>query len=166
MVSLLGAGVYSNALETPFIFDSYGHIVENASIRLTTLDLDELRRVALESKSRNRPVASISLALNYYFGEYEVFGYHVVNVGIHIVNGILVYLLALIAFRQAARLRDGAFLAPAFLLTATLFLTTVFFPAWGLLYLMVFASPSETSMPFSARAATISFDVAPGCSAR
>jgi len=54
-----------------------------------------------KSPASNRPVANISFALNYYFGKYDVTGYHVVNIIIHLINGILVYFLALIIFKQA-----------------------------------------------------------------
>jgi tetratricopeptide (TPR) repeat protein len=37
---------------------------------------------------------NLSFALNYRFGGLETFGYHVVNVGIHIINGLLVCWLA------------------------------------------------------------------------
>ena len=39
----------------------------------------------------NRPVANLSFALNYYFHQYDVIGYHVINIVIHIITGILLY---------------------------------------------------------------------------
>jgi hypothetical protein len=48
--------------------------------------------VAVESPKR--PVAFISFALNERFGSDRIYGYHVVNCVIHIVNGVLVFLLA------------------------------------------------------------------------
>jgi tetratricopeptide (TPR) repeat protein len=38
-----------------------------------------------------RPIANLSFALNFYFHGYDVIGYHVVNIVIHIITGILLY---------------------------------------------------------------------------
>jgi hypothetical protein len=57
----------------------------------------------MESRD-NRPIAYVSIAFNYYLGEYEVRGYHIVNIIIHAIAGILVYLLAIDLFgRQQYR---------------------------------------------------------------
>lgn len=95
--------VYSNTLNSPFVFDDDANIRENAYIRLTDFDFQRLSDAMFESPAPNRPVANISFALNYYFGEYDVTGYHVVNIIIHLINGILVYFLALIIFKQASQ---------------------------------------------------------------
>ncbi len=39
-----------------------------------------------------RPIAFTTFALNYYFHQYEIFGYHVVNITIHILTGFFLYL--------------------------------------------------------------------------
>lgn len=41
----------------------------------------------------HRPVAYMSFALNYSLGGLDVFGYHLVNIAIHIITGVGVYLL-------------------------------------------------------------------------
>jgi len=92
---VLGVAIYSNTLGVPFVFDDSQNIRANRHIRIARLGWRELREAALESPSP-RPLANLSFALNYYFGGYEPAGYHVVNVAIHVVNGVLVYLLALI----------------------------------------------------------------------
>ena len=88
-IGLLCIGIYCNALDSPFVFDDLTNIKDNPSIRITRLDFDSLRAAGFESRSKNRPVANVSFALNYYFGDYQVRGYHVVNVIIHFINGIL-----------------------------------------------------------------------------
>ena len=100
---LLGLGLYSNALSGPFILDDYAHIRDNPSIRLTEFDVDSLYRAGFESPARHRPLAYISFALNYYFGDYNVLGYHLVNVLIHIANGVLVFFL----ISLTARIEDA-----------------------------------------------------------
>ena len=99
-ICLLGAAVYSNTLRVPFVFDDVDNIQLNPRIHITSLDIQSLREAAISFLPR-RAVANVSFALNYYFGGLDVAGYHLVNIAIHLVNGILVYLLALRLLRQA-----------------------------------------------------------------
>jgi Flp pilus assembly protein TadD len=86
--------IYSNILGSAFVFDDRQNIQENPNIRLSKLTLEGITRAGLESPSSNRPVANISFALNYYFHQYNVVGYHFVNILIHITAGIFLYLFA------------------------------------------------------------------------
>lgn len=88
---LLGAGLYSNTLEVPFYFDDRLTITENPHIRLQDLSWQGLQEAALESRHPRRALAYITLALNYYLGGFDVTGYHLVNIAIHLVNGLLVF---------------------------------------------------------------------------
>ena len=83
--------VYSANLEGPFVFDDTVHIPDNPHIRLQSLSLKDMVRAGFESLNKNRPVANISFALNYYFHKYDVMGYHLVNILIHVMTGILLY---------------------------------------------------------------------------
>jgi tetratricopeptide (TPR) repeat protein len=85
--------IYSNTLGSPFVFDDVQFIPDNRNIRLTNLTLDGITRAAFDGPSSYRPVAKLSFALNYYFHRYNVFGYHLVNILIHITTGILLYML-------------------------------------------------------------------------
>ncbi len=96
-IAALIAGVvflmYSNVFRVPFIFDDWENIEANGFIRLGGLDIGGLWAAAFRSPAGNRPVANVSFALNYLAGGYGVFGYHLVNVLIHVLNGVLVYAL-------------------------------------------------------------------------
>src|SRR5262245_49583679 len=81
---VLVAGVYANTLEAPFVFDDLSNIQNNVHARLTALSLDGLFKAAFASPVMNRPVANVSFALNYYLHGYQVWGYHAVNVLIHL----------------------------------------------------------------------------------
>ena len=48
----------------------------------------------LFSKEIGRRIGYVSFALNYYFGGFNTFGYHLVNVIIHILNGLVLFLLS------------------------------------------------------------------------
>jgi hypothetical protein len=97
---VLGFVVYLNSFSVPFVFDDYPNILDNPSIRLTAIDLEELHATGFESLLGRRPISNISFALNYLAGGYDVKGYHLVNILIHVVNGVLVYFLALILLRK------------------------------------------------------------------
>ena len=77
--------IYSNTFGNAFHFDDEMVIVNNSSIKdiSSTLNNFDSRRFLLH----------LSLALNYYFNGLEVFGYHLVNLIIHISVCVLVYFI-------------------------------------------------------------------------
>ena len=83
--------IYSNTFKAPFVFDDNMNIQNNTSIRLGKLTTENIVTAVSESHLRSRPIANISFALNYYFHQYNVTGYHVVNVLIHVTTGIFLY---------------------------------------------------------------------------
>jgi len=83
--------VYSGSIKGPFVFDDVINIRDNPQIRLTELKLDGIIRAGFESPCPHRPVANISFALNYYFSRYDVAGYHLVNILMHIITGIILF---------------------------------------------------------------------------
>ena len=85
LISAIAAIVYSNSFDCSFHFDDQHAIVENYAIH--RFDLKEI------FSSSNRPILDITLAINYYFGKLNVFGYHLVNLLLHISNGIMLYLI-------------------------------------------------------------------------
>jgi len=84
--------IYSNTLNSPFIFDDIRNIQKNPQIRIDSLSKDSIAHGGLESLASNRPVAKFSFALNYYFHQYDVGGYHLVNIFVHIMTGLLLFL--------------------------------------------------------------------------
>ena len=91
---ILGFFIYSNTLEVPFYFDDKVRIAENPSIRLTAINLSNLKKAAFgELGAENRPLGNISFALNYFFNRYNLRSYHITNIVIHILSGIFLYLV-------------------------------------------------------------------------
>ena len=84
-IATLAIVIYSNTFDASFHFDDTPSIVENYAIH--RFDLKEIF-----SKS-SRPVLDITFALNYYLGKLNVFGYHLVNLALHIANGMLLYFI-------------------------------------------------------------------------
>ncbi len=82
--------VYANTFDAPFVFDDLLNIKENVGIRLTRFTPESLARVL----GSDRPLAGLSFALNYYFHADDVRGYHLLNLVIHIITGLLIMLVA------------------------------------------------------------------------
>ena len=94
----LGFVAYLPGLNGGFAFDDFPNIADNASLRLSTLDVDTLLTAALSSESGplRRPLASLSFALNYALFGSHPFSFKLTNVAFHLANGALVYWLLLL----------------------------------------------------------------------
>jgi len=95
LIILITGASYSPTLHAPFVFDDRPNIVENDALHITSLQFDALYAAARKSINQTRIIPNITFALNYYFGGLEVFGYHVVNLCIHISTALLFYALFL-----------------------------------------------------------------------
>ncbi|HLF17786.1 MAG TPA: tetratricopeptide repeat protein [Candidatus Omnitrophota bacterium] len=93
-IILLGFLIYSNSLRGEFQFDDWHYIVNNPTIK----DVGNFQLFdRLSTSLRVRYVAFLTFALNHHFHQLDTFGYHLVNLLIHLINGMLVYWLALLA---------------------------------------------------------------------
>jgi len=79
LICIAGIAVYANTLNAPFVLDDITSITNNAITRNFQIVLN------------SRLVNYLSLALNYRLHGLDVTGYHVVNLCIHLANGMLVY---------------------------------------------------------------------------
>lgn len=84
---------YSNSFRAPFTFDDYHSIINNNYITSFDASPGSVKKIISESPSKTRWLANISFAINYYFHGKNVFGYHLVNLSIHILTAIVIYLL-------------------------------------------------------------------------
>jgi len=118
---LLGLLLYLNSFRVPFQFDGIGYILKNDAIRDVT-DLMAIRNI---TSHPSRFVGFYSFALNYHFHQYDIFGYHLVNVFIHMINALLVYWFVLLIFSTPRLKEEGIhrFKDKIALLTALLFVS-------------------------------------------
>ncbi|MCA9404860.1 MAG: hypothetical protein KC897_13810, partial [Candidatus Omnitrophica bacterium] len=99
---LIATGMmYSNVLHGPPIFDDIGYIKSNANIR----DITDINAIWHAWKHPARFVGYFTFALNYAIHGYNWLGFHVTNIGIHMVNVLLVWSLVRLLFR-CERMRD------------------------------------------------------------
>ncbi|HYN10221.1 MAG TPA: tetratricopeptide repeat protein [Vicinamibacterales bacterium] len=89
-ILLAGALTYSNSLSGPFIFDDRDSVLDNASIQ-DWRDIETVLSPPTETSVAGRPLVNATFAINYAFGGLEVRGYHIVNVGIHLLCALLVF---------------------------------------------------------------------------
>ena len=89
---MLGILIYSNTFNSPFCFDDTQFIVENPSIR----DLRDLP--AIWSYFPSRSISFLSFAFNYHFNQLRPFGYHLVNLAIHLAATVSVWWFILLTF--------------------------------------------------------------------
>ena len=106
--------IYSNIYRCPFVFDDRSTIIEKGKIR------DLSRFDSLRNWSQSRAVVFFTFALNYRIHGFDVTGYHLVNVAVHIANTIIVYLLALVLFKRLTSF------SPDIVTAASLFAALVF----------------------------------------
>jgi tetratricopeptide (TPR) repeat protein len=86
----MGAIAYSNSFDCSFHFDDTPNIEDNITIR----NLSNVKAWWVFYPSR--PIGYLSFALDYHFHKLDVWGYHLVNLAIHIVNAVLVWWLVML----------------------------------------------------------------------
>jgi len=104
VINVVGIITYYNSFYASFVFDDIYSILNNEYIK----DISNFypwNIHDLPSHISRRFISYLTLAVNYQFGEYNVFGYHVFNLTIHLVNAVLVYFLV-ISLYHTPRLKN------------------------------------------------------------
>ena len=111
---IVTALLYWPGLYGGFLFDDYPNIVDNQGVQPHDSSIASLARAALSSPSSEfkRPLASLSFAANYRATGLDPFWMKLTNLMIHLLNGILVFVLTRIFLTAAnVKYRDH-FIAP------------------------------------------------------
>ena len=90
VIVLLGILIYGNTLSAPFILDDEESITLNEQIR-QLWPPSVVLFPAREVPTAGRPVANVSLAVNYAADGLDPRGYHIVNIGIHIACALVLF---------------------------------------------------------------------------
>ncbi len=106
---------YWNTFSAPFVLDDTASITENPSIR-RLWPLGPVFAPPANVGVGGRPLSNLSLALNFAAGGFDVRGYHVVNLAIHVVAALVLFglirrTLALPALATRFSAAEGATLA-------------------------------------------------------
>jgi tetratricopeptide (TPR) repeat protein len=89
----LTAIAYCNSFGVPFVFDDLNTIQANSQVQFG----ETLR----PSIFRTRPILYMTFAIDYALHGQQVWGYHLVNLILHFLNGFLVFLIAQHIFRSS-----------------------------------------------------------------
>jgi hypothetical protein len=102
---LCAAHAYAPGLRGGYVFDDFPNIVENTALHVTTTDAAAWKKAAWASPASDlqRPLASLTFAANHFFSGLEPLPMKATNLAIHLLNGLLSYLLLC---RIIARARD------------------------------------------------------------
>jgi Flp pilus assembly protein TadD len=90
IIVVLGALLYANSLQVPFYLDDYREIVYSPLIKDFSYFTSYLSSGGIGSLI-SRSFGYLTFALNYQIGGLNVVGYHLVNIGIHLLSALLVY---------------------------------------------------------------------------
>ena len=120
LLLLAGLAAYHNSFAGVFVDDDFTSIVRNPHVR-RLWPLWEAVAAPLETTSSGRPLVGLSVAMNYALGGLEPFGYHAVNLAIHLVAALALYgLVRRTLLAPALRERWAADATPVALGTALL----------------------------------------------
>ena len=89
---------YGPGLDGPFVFDSVERVIRNDALRIASAGPEQLVGAAYAAQAGypQRGLAYITLALNYLLagGQFSPFAFKATNLAIHMLNGVLVFVLA------------------------------------------------------------------------
>ncbi len=86
---------YFPSFQAEWHFDDSANILDNSPLHLTELTPSALKRTFFAYPEREgtllRPVSNLSFALNWFFNQDRVFGYHLINFLIHFLTAVFLY---------------------------------------------------------------------------
>lgn len=94
--AVVTVAVYAGGVHGGFLFDDFPNIVDNPGVQPSDASLPSLVRSALSSPSSEfkRPLASLTFAANFLTTGMDPAPMKITNVVIHLLNGLLVFLIA------------------------------------------------------------------------
>lgn len=113
LVVLATAAAYANTFGVPFLLDDRSAITSNPSI----CHLSHWACVLWPSETATtagRPLLNLSFALNYAVGRFQLTGYHLLNIALHLAAGLTLFEIVRRTLMRMARVGRGACAGPLF----------------------------------------------------
>ena len=117
---------YLPGLSGDFLLDDLPNILENDRIKIQSLTFDDLITAAFSSDSGplRRPISMVTFALNNYFFGISPYSFKVTNLVIHLLNGLLLFVLTFLmlkAYRETSskKISDVAIISLAITISFT-----------------------------------------------
>lgn len=117
---------YSNSFNASWHFDDFDNIPNNQALHISDLQPKSLISTffaypfSTNKENLFRPVSNLTFALNWYWGGDDVFGYHIVNVSIHCLASLFLFLSLLRLYDTAPLANTNRDLVHIIALFATL----------------------------------------------
>jgi hypothetical protein len=113
-MAALGLLAYSNTFDASFHLDDHHSIGTNPTLKdpASFIEPSKAERLmgGLYPSFKNRFIGYLTFAVNYRLHGLDVLGYHLTNLAIHFLNGLLLYSLVLFTFStpkmEGSRLKD------------------------------------------------------------
>jgi hypothetical protein len=105
---LLAVVIYLPGLSGDYMFDDMPNLIHNKQLNLESIDLESLQGAVFSSESGllQRPVSMLSFALNRHFFGIAPYSHKLVNLIIHLLNGIGIFLLSRLLLRAYRQFRN------------------------------------------------------------
>jgi tetratricopeptide (TPR) repeat protein len=102
LIIAIGILAYSNSFDSPFQWDEHDFLVQNPIIKNLRYFLEPSRAKDIDPDYyiflKTRYIGYLSFAINYKIHGFNVYGYHLFNLAIHLLNALLVYLFVFLTF--------------------------------------------------------------------
>jgi tetratricopeptide (TPR) repeat protein len=89
LIVVAGLTAYANSFSVPFLYDDLLSIVDNPSLRQLWPIGKTLSPPCNGETVTGRPVLNLSFAINFAIGGTSTWGYHAINLAVHVLNGLL-----------------------------------------------------------------------------
>jgi tetratricopeptide (TPR) repeat protein len=90
VIVMAALAAYHNSFFGPFVFDDPTTIVDNPTIRHLG-SISDVFSPPKDTTAGGRPLVNLSLAINYALSETEVWGYHAMNLAIHMLAALVLF---------------------------------------------------------------------------
>ena len=102
LIVVVGILAYSNSFDSPFLWDEHDFLVQNPIVKNLAYFWEPSRAKDLDPDYyiflKTRYIGYLSFAINYKLHRFNVYGYHLFNLAIHLLNALGVYLLVSLTF--------------------------------------------------------------------
>ena len=95
------------------VFDDKPFIIDDPSVHMTNLSWSGIKTAVLQGRPAHRYLPNISWAVNYYIGQLNPFGYHLVNLFIHLLTGTFLFLFIKNTLRVSIKKPEALIIASA-----------------------------------------------------
>jgi len=114
-ICLLTTLIYVPGLSGDYMFDDMPNLLHNEQLNIASLDTESIQGAVFSSGSGalRRPVSMLSFTLNRYFFGIAPYSHKVVNLIIHLLTGIGLYLLSHLVIRSYRQFRNPGLSATA-----------------------------------------------------